>query len=55
MMNNNEQTISAVKAAERLIERLKDERVDRHTAIEATIQQLRLLIEPVKAEPKLAS
>ena len=44
-MTREELNISAHQTAQLLIERLRDDRVDERTAIEAAIQQLRLLIE----------
>ena len=44
---NDDLTKPAREAAETLIRRLDDDEVDRKTAIEAAIQQLRLLVEPV--------
>ena len=44
-MRDMKLNISAHQTAQLLIERLRDETVDERTAIEAAIQQLRLLVE----------
>lgn len=44
-MRDMKLNISAHQTAQLLIERLRDENVDERTAIEAAIQQLRLLVE----------
>lgn len=49
-MTTEQLNISAHQTAQLLIERLRDETVDERTAIEAAIQQLRLLVEQPKSE-----